>query len=407
MSFDLAVCPRFHYPEDFDREKYDAWLGYSGITGRPPVEDTLVNIEAAERAGDRLLFRNAGVLFFARNVRRFFPEAYITCLLGRGTDKVHILDRKDFAGGIVADIEEAMRFIERNTRTAYRIEGLRRENVPEYPMKALREAITNAVMHRDWFYDGANVFVELYTNRIEVISPGGLPHGLAVAELGRRSVRRNPLISDLLHRIKFIEKAGTGIRRIREEAQARRCPEPTFEADSFVTVTFRPDPEVRAATGDDGTTGEVTGDVTGVVTPQETHQTPSRATTGEVTGEVAAVVRLLRAMAGDMTRQHLQEALGLKHEDHFRSAYLQPALRAGLVEMTIPDKPRSRSQRYRLTPAGSRYLRRTEEAPDRLKLRKKGVLVHHGTAPSDIDIVEFIRAERDARNHHIATGTAD
>ena len=357
MSFDLAVCPRFHYPEDFDREKYDTWLGYSGITGRPPVEDTLVNIEAAERDGDRLLFRNAGVLFFARNVRRFFPEAYVTCLLGRGTDKVHILDRKDFAGGIVADIEDAMRFIERNTRTAYRIEGLRRENVPEYPMNALREAITNAVMHRDWFYNGANVFVELYADRIEVISPGSLPPGLTVAELGRRSVRRNPLISDLLHRIEFIEKAGTGIRRIREEARARRCPEPTFEANSFVTVTFRPDPEVRAPTG--------------VVMPQETHQTPSRATngevtedvTGDVTGDVAAVVRLLRAMAGDVTRQHLQEALGLKHEDHFRSAYLQPALRAGLVEMTIPDKPRSRSQRYRLTPAGRRYLSRMEETP--------------------------------------------
>ena len=91
------------------------------------------------------------------------------------------------------------------------------------------------------------------------------------------------------------------------------------------------------------------------VTPQETHQTPPRATAGEVTGEVAAVVRLLRAMAGD--RQHLHEALGLKHEDHFRSAYPQPALRAGLLEMTIPDKPRSRRQRYRLTPAGRRYLR--------------------------------------------------
>ena len=124
-------------------------------------------------------------------------------------------------------------------------------------------------------------------------------------------------------------------------------------------------------------------------------------------GEIAAVVRLLRAMSGDVTRQHLQEALGLKHEDHFRNAYLQPALRAGLVEMTIPDKPRSRSQRYRLTPDGRRYLKRMEETPDRLKLRKKGFLVHHGTARSDIDIVEFIRAERDARSRHIATDTTD
>ena len=110
-------------------------------------------------------------------------------------------------------------------------------------------------------------------------------------------MRRNPLISDLLHRIEFIEKAGTGIRRIREEAQARRCPEPTFEADSFVTVTFRPDPEVRAP---------------------------------------------------------------------IRKVVSEPTL-----------------------------------------IRKKGFLVHHGTARSDSDIVEFIRAERDARSRHIAGDTTD
>ena len=80
----------------------------------------LVNIGAAERANGTLRFRNAGVLFFAKNPRRFFPQAYITCLLARDTDKVHILDRKDFDGGIMADIEDALRFVERNTRTAYR-----------------------------------------------------------------------------------------------------------------------------------------------------------------------------------------------------------------------------------------------------------------------------------------------
>ena len=101
--------------------------------GHPRVEDVLVNIDVAEKADGALLFRNAGVLFFAKNVRRFFPQAYITCLLARGTDKVYILDRKDFNGGIVADIEDALRFVERNTRTAYRIERLKRENVPEYP----------------------------------------------------------------------------------------------------------------------------------------------------------------------------------------------------------------------------------------------------------------------------------
>ena len=64
-------------------------------------------------------------------------------------------------------------------------------------------------------------------------------------------------------------------------------------------------------------------------------------------------------MSGEMTRQCLQEALGLKHEDHFHKAYLTPAVRAGLIEMTIPDKPRSSKQCCRLTPAGSAYLKQT------------------------------------------------
>src|SRR5205823_14694217 len=132
------------------------------------IEDVLVNIKAAERVGGRLIFRNVGVLFFAKNVRHFFPQAYVTCLLAKGVAKVNLLDRKDFAGGVVGDIEDSLRFIERNTRTAYRIERLRREDVPEYPVRALREAITNAIMHRDYFEVGANVFVEIYADRIEI-----------------------------------------------------------------------------------------------------------------------------------------------------------------------------------------------------------------------------------------------
>lgn len=113
-------------------------------------------------------------------------------------------------------------------------------------MKAMREALTNAVMHRDWSIEGANVFVEIYSDRIEVSSPGGLPKGMTLADLGRKSIRRNALIADLLHRISFIEKAGTGIRRIREDARAQGCPEPQFDVTGFVTATFFPNPAVRA-----------------------------------------------------------------------------------------------------------------------------------------------------------------
>lgn len=114
---------------------------------------------------------------------------------------------------------------------------------------ALREAITNAVMHRDYFQAGANVFVEIYSDRIEVTNPGGLPKGLAPADLGTVSVRRNLLVADLLHRIGYIEKAGTGIRRMREDAERHGCPEPQFKGTGFFTAVFRPRPRPEQLNG--------------------------------------------------------------------------------------------------------------------------------------------------------------
>lgn len=341
IRFDLAPCPQFRYPQDFDRAKFNAWLKLSGITGRPRTEDVLVNIEAAERAGDKLLFRNAGVLFFAKNVRHFFNQAYITCLLAKGIDKVHILDRKDFDGGIVEDIEDALRFIERNTRLAYRIEGLRRENIPEYPMKALREAITNAVMHRDWFIEGANVFVEIYDDRIEIVSPGGLPKGMTLSDLGRKSVRRNALIADLLHRIGYIEKAGTGIKRIRDEAREGGYPQPEWQANGFVTAIFRPNAQVRD------------------VAPAGLG--PSRDQVGTKLVPSRDQVEILCKCVTEQPATVLLQIAGRSNRTKFRNQVLTPLIAAGLLEMTIPDKPRSSKQRYRLTRAGAEFLKKIKE----------------------------------------------
>ena len=71
IPFDPMICDRFRYPDDFDLNKFNAWLRLSGICGNPEVEDVLVNIEAKEGSGNDLLFRNSGVLFFAKKVLRF------------------------------------------------------------------------------------------------------------------------------------------------------------------------------------------------------------------------------------------------------------------------------------------------------------------------------------------------
>jgi hypothetical protein len=107
------------------------------------------------------------------------------------------------------------------------------------------------------------------------------------ADLGRKSVRRNSLIADLLHRISFIEKAGTGIKRMREEAREQGCPEPVFTENGFFTVVFFPNPEVRAqvAAPGEGVTPEVT--LTPEVTPEVTGEVPGKSpgSTREVPGK--------------------------------------------------------------------------------------------------------------------------
>lgn len=84
--------------------------------------------------------------------------------------------------------------------------------------------------------------------------------------------------------------------------------------------------------------------------------------TPEAAPEVTPEVRLLSVLTSEMTRQQLKEALGLKDDEHFRKAYLLPALEAGFVEMTIPDKPRSSKQKYRLTGMGHKCLSRQGES---------------------------------------------
>lgn len=120
------------------------------------------------------------------------------------------------------------------------------------------------------------------------------------------------------------------------EAQPQIDPVDDPAGNQFNAVAWRPEAEWT-----EEATDQTIPPVTGVVT-------------GEVTGEVK---RLAEAMQGEMKRSELQAALGLKHEDHFREAYLRPALDAGVVEMTIPDKPRSSRQKYRLTALGQALLK--------------------------------------------------
>jgi len=194
---------------------------------------------------------NAGVLFFARSTEFLLLQAKVVCVLYKGTEKLNILDKKDFYGNIIQNIEDAVMFVKRHTNIEYRIENLRREEIPEIPDIALREAIVNAVCHRDYFEKGASVMIEIFDDRVEISNPGGLPSGLDAKEFGTKSVVRNPIIASLLNRADYIEQIGTGINRIKNAVKEHGQGSVEFYYNNFFVVTFTRTKKVTEKVGEE------------------------------------------------------------------------------------------------------------------------------------------------------------
>jgi ATP-dependent DNA helicase RecG len=148
-----------------------------------------------------------------------------------------------------------------------------------------------------------------------------------------------PTVGEFLKELEMTEGRGTGIPKMLREIEKNNSPEPAFHTDddrTFFLVEFPVHPVFTKVMKKEDVTG---------VTPQ---------VTPEVTPEVE---KMLAAITGEMTRGEIQKKLGLKDEKHFREYYQQVAVKLGLIEMTIPDKPRSRLQKYRLTATGEKLLK--------------------------------------------------
>lgn len=142
-------------------------------------------------------------------------------------------------GPVIDQVEDAMEFIEKHIELAAEIKGLERKEKWEYPIEALREAVVNAICHRD--YDGSgNVQIRIFDDRIEIWNPGGLPFGLKVENLKKEheSRPRNRLIAKAFFLVRLIEQWGTGTNRLIQETIEYGLPEPEFEDKkiSFVVI---------------------------------------------------------------------------------------------------------------------------------------------------------------------------
>ncbi|MBU4190094.1 MAG: putative DNA binding domain-containing protein [Candidatus Thermoplasmatota archaeon] len=238
VRYDEQINPKFNFKEDFDEKGFLSFLKRAGITANLPFENILVNMNLAEKERKKYCFKNLVSLFFSKNIRKFNSSAYTTCILFKGKNRSHIIDRKDFDGNLIEQVEDAVKFVEKNALMTYQIKGLVRKEISQYPIDAVREGIVNAVMHRDYFETGSNVFVYIYDEFIEIVNPGGL-FGIKKEQLGKICARRNELIADLFKTVGFVEKAGTGIQRMKDAMRKAGLKEPKIDvSENFFTITF-------------------------------------------------------------------------------------------------------------------------------------------------------------------------
>lgn len=243
IRFDEVVNEAFHCPEDFDGAQWGEFSRLAGYLPAMKAEDVLVNLDVALRQESRLLFTNTAILFFAKNPQKFHPEAKITCIKYRGDSRYDIADRREFGGTLLQQLEGALAFFERYNAKQIKITGAaRHEEWEDYPAVAIREALINALIHRDYFYDSSHVYFHLYDHHLEIDNPGGLIKGLTLEDLGSKAARRNRMLADLMQRAGYIENVGTGILRIKEALKKNNNPAPEISATNFFSVrlTIRP-----------------------------------------------------------------------------------------------------------------------------------------------------------------------
>ena len=318
----------------------------SVITDTPKTDYSFTLLEATyrERAGLRFeqsdyvsfglankdgLLTNAGKLLTDQhNVY----NARLFCTRWNGFEKGSIfddaLDDKEFEGSLIHLLQSGMNFVKNNSKVRFEKKGQYRVDKPDYSERAITEALVNALIHRDYLIMGSEVHIDMFHDRLEITSPGGMYAGKTIQECNIDeidSVRRNPIIADLFHRMKYMERRGSGLKKILSE---------TMKMTGY-TDELKP---IFSSTVSSFTV--VLKNMNGTTTHDKIHDT----THDEIQDE--KIKLLLEFCSTPKARDEIQEHIGISNRSYFSKNYLKPLIEAKLLVMTIPDKPTSKNQKY-------------------------------------------------------------
>ena len=268
----------------------------------------------------------AAVMNFGIYPQGYLPQLAITAIVVPGTeigdtaeDEARFIDNKRIEGTLSEMLEEALAFCVRNmkSRTIISLETGKHINRTEYPLGAIREAVLNALIHRDYshFTEGTPIQINFFTDRMEIHNPGSLYGRMTVEQLGiARPDQRNPALAVMAETLLGAENRYSGIPTIRREMAAYGLPEPVFQnrRNEFVVIFYNR---------------------TGTDTKAETPAAKS-------SNDLLAFCKTPR------TRQEIADHLGIQLSHYVMKRYIQPLIDLGQLKLTIPDKPKSRNQKY-------------------------------------------------------------
>lgn len=297
-----------------------------------PVLSILTHLNLAH--GKRI--SNAALLLFGNAPQRFFINSEVRCahFHGKIVEKP-IPSYKVFKGDVFELVNQAEDFV--LSKLDYAI-GTRAKATSvsgkyDIPKEMIAEALVNAIAHRDYTQNGS-VQVMVFKDRVEIINPGALPLGWSPEKLKRPhpSVPFNPLLAEPMYLKGYIERMGTGTADMVRLATKNNLPEPMFtQEEDFKTTLYRPNPK------------EALKKYT-LITPQAPPKHPQSS---------IEVKNLLKVLGKEMTRNEIQNILGLRDIKNFRENYLEPALNEGLIIMKHPENPNHPNQKYKLASKGT------------------------------------------------------
>ena len=288
---------------------------------------------------------NAGALF--TDVCPFF-HSRVFCTRWNGLTKApssfDAIDDKEYSGSILQLLNDGENFIKLyNQKIWYKLPTSRveKENFPE---RAIHEAMVNALVHRDYGVIGSEIHIDIFDDRIIIQNPGGMYDGIPVKDQELENVvstRRNPVIADLLTRMDFMERRGSGFRKILDAVKFSpnytKENLPIFNSNPYsFSVTFKNmNYGVEPVNNDTPT-------VTHTVTPTVTHTVEER----KKLSKEDKITYILEFCSTPKSRTEIMAEFGFRDKVSFLDTYIKPLINAGKLSYTQPDKPNSATQKY-------------------------------------------------------------